>query len=145
APRAHRAPYPHATAPPNERHLPPNFSAAGVHRLVAGAALTWGRTTAKGTGFDIDLQVDPVEVPTFADTPAGDHRSFVDRRTFFGVYVNGEWTPVRFLTLTGGARYDRVSERLFAMGQEVGAPNADVSRDSRSDGQWSGGLSALGR
>ena len=136
---------PQETDVSNDLHLTTSFSAAGVHRLVAGAALTWGRTTAKGTGFDIDLQVDPVEVPTFADTPAGDHRSFVDRRTFFGVYVNDEWTPVRFLTLTGGARYDRGSERLFAMGQEVGAPNADVSRDSRSDGQWSGGLSALGR
>jgi len=136
---------PQETDVSNDLHVTTRFSAAGVHRLVAGAALTWGRTTAKGTGFDIDLQVDPVEVPTFADTPAGDHRSFVDRRTFFGVYVNDEWTPVRFLTLTGGARYDRVSERLFAMGQEVGAPNADVSRDSRSDGQWSGSLSALGR
>jgi iron complex outermembrane receptor protein len=129
----------------DDLHVTTSFSAAGVHRLVAGAALTWGRTTAKGTGFDIDLQVDPVDVPDSASTPAGDHRSFVDRRTFFGVYVNDEWTPVRFLTLTGGARYDRASERLFAMGQEVGAPSADVSRDSRSDGKWSGGLSALGR
>jgi iron complex outermembrane receptor protein len=129
----------------DDLYVTTSFSAAGVHRLVAGAALTWGRTTAKGTGFDIDLQVDPVDVPDFASTPAGDHRSFVDRRTFFGVYVNDEWSPVRFLTLTGGARYDQVSERLFAKGQEVGDPNADVSRDSRSEGHWSGGLSALGR
>ena len=129
----------------DDLHATMNFSAAGTHRIVAGGALTWGRTTAEGTGFDIDLQIDPVEVPTFAETPAGDHRSFVDRRTFFGVYINDEWTPARFLTFTGGARYDRVSERLFAKGQEVGDPEADVSRDSRSDGQWSGGVSALGR
>ena len=136
---------PQETDVSDDLHVTTRFSAAGVHRLVAGAALTWGRTTAKGTGFDIDLRVDPVDVPDFASTPAGDHLSFVDRRTFFGVYVNDEWTPVRFLTLTGGARYDRVSERLFAKVQEVGAPNADVSRDFRSDGQWSGGLSALVR
>jgi iron complex outermembrane recepter protein len=129
----------------DDLHVTTTFSAAGSHRLVAGAALTWGRTTAKGTGFDIDLQIDPVEVPDFADTPAGDHRSFVDRRTFFGVYANDEWTPVRFLTVTGGARYDRVSEKLVAKAQEVSDPEEDVSRDSRSEGSWSGGLSSLAR
>ncbi len=126
-------------------HAVGNFEAAGHHRLVAGAALTWGRTTASGTGFDFTLHVDPVIVPSFADIPAGDHRSFVDRRTFFGVYVNDEWTPVKAFTLTAGARYDRVSESLFARGQEVGAPDAAVSRDSRSDGKWSGGLAGLVR
>ena len=136
---------PRETDVSNDLHVTTAFSAAGSHRLVGGAALTWGRTTAKGTGFDIDLRIDPVDVPEFAETPAGDHRSFVDRRTFFGLYVNDEWTPVRFLTLTGGARYDRVSEKLFAQAQEVGDPDVDVSRDSRSEGQWSGGLSALGR
>ncbi len=126
-------------------HLVANFEGAGKHRLVGGAALTWGRTTAVGTGFDIELQIDPVEVPRFSETPTGDNRSFRDRRTFFGVYVNDEWTPLDRLTITGGARYDRVSETLFAQGQEVGAPEPDVTNDSKSDGQWSGGLSALGR
>ena len=126
-------------------HLTANFDAAGPHRLVGGAALTWGRTTAVGTGFDIDLQIDPVVVPEFADTPTGDHRSFTDRRTFFGIYVNDEWTPVKFFTLTAGARYDNVSEKLFAQGQEVGEPEPDISADSRSDGQWSGGVSGLFR
>jgi iron complex outermembrane recepter protein len=136
---------PHETDVYDDLHLVANFTAAGKHRLVGGAALTWGRTTADGTGFDIDLQIDPVVVPNFADTPTGDNRSFVDRRTFFGLYVNDEWTPISFLTLTAGARYDNVSENLFAQGQEVGAPEPDISRDSRSDGQWSGGLSALVR
>lgn len=129
----------------DDLHVSSVFEAAGHHRVVAGAALTWGRTRATGTGFDIDLQIDPVVVPTFAGTPVGDNRSFVDRRTFFGVYVNDEWTPFRALTLTGGARYDRVSETLFAQGQEVGDPDVEISRDSRSDGQWSGGLAALVR
>jgi iron complex outermembrane receptor protein len=129
----------------DDLHLVANFSAAGKHRLVGGAALTWGRTIATGAGFDIDLQIDPVVVPKFSETPAGDHRSFVDRRTFVGLYVNDEWTPVHFLTVTAGARFDRVSEALFAQGQEVGAPAPAISRDERSDGKWSGGLAALVR
>ena len=126
-------------------HLVTTFSGAGKHRLVGGTALTWGRTTAKGTGFDIELQIDPVVVPDFADTEVGDHRSFADRRTFLGFYVNDEWTPVRFLTITGGARYDHVEEKLVARGQEVGDPEENVSRDERSEGHWSGGLSLLAR
>ena len=74
-------------------HLIANFEGAGKHRVVGGVALTWGRTTATGTGFDIELQIDPVVVPSFAETPTGDNRSFRDRRTFFGLYVNDEWTP----------------------------------------------------
>ena len=129
---------PHETDVYDDLHLVASFEAAGRHRVVGGAALTWGRTTAEGTGFDIDLQIDPVVVPPFAQTPTGDNRSFVDRRTFVGFYVNDEWTPIRALTITGGARFDSVSEKLFAQGQEVGAPEPDISRDSRSDGQWSG-------
>ena len=126
-------------------HLTASFEAAGHHRLVGGAALTWGRTVAKGEGFDFTVQLDPVAVPNLGDIPAGDHRSFVDRRTFFGVYVNDEWTPLGPLTITAGARFDSVSESLFAKAQEAGAPEPDVSRDSRSDGQWSGGIAALAR
>jgi iron complex outermembrane receptor protein len=126
-------------------HLVANFSGAGSHRLVGGAALTWGRTTAEGTGFDIDLQIDPVVVPDFDETAPGDHRSFVDRRTFLGFYVNDEWTPVPFLTVTGGARYDHVEEKLFAKAQEVGDPEEEISRDERAEGHWSGGLSLLAR
>ena len=129
----------------DDLHLLARFDAAGSHRLVAGAAITWGRTTASGEGFDFQVQLDPIEAPKLGDIPAGDHRSFNDRRTFFGLYVNDEWTPATWFTLTAGARRDWVSESLFARGQEVGAPEADVSRDSRSDAQWSGGISGLFR
>ena len=129
----------------DDLHLRANFDAAGSHRLVAGAALTWGRTTAAGEGFDFQVQLDPISVPELGDIPAGDHRSFVDRRTFFGIYVNDEWTPVPWFTLTAGARRDWVSESLFAQAQEFDAPEPDVSRDSRSDAQWSGGVSGLAR
>jgi len=129
----------------DDLHFRADFDAAGHHRLVGGAALTWGRTTASGEGFDFEVQLDPVEVPKLGDIPAGDHRSFRDRRTFFGLYVNDEWTPVPWFTLTAGARRDWVSESLFARGQEVGDPEADETRDSRSDAQWSGGLSGLFR
>jgi len=136
---------PHETDVYEDLHLVSNFEGAGKHRLVGGAALTWGRTTAAGNGFDIELQIDPVQVPSYADTPPGDNRSFNDRRTFFGLYVNDEWTPIDRLTITGGARYDWVSETLHAQQQEIGTPEPDVSNDSKSDGQWSGGLAALGR
>ena len=67
-------------------------------------------------------------MPNISDIPHGDDRSFHDRRTFGGFYVNDEWTPVPFLTITGGARYDLTSESLYAQQQEVGAPEPDVSR-----------------
>jgi iron complex outermembrane receptor protein len=129
----------------DDLHVVANFEAAGHHRLVGGAALTWGRTRASGYGFDVEVQIDPVIVPDLSSVPAGDHRSFVDRRTFAGFYVNDEWTPLDFLTITAGARYDRVSESLFAKQQEVGDPSADTAKDNRTDGQWSGGVSVLGR
>jgi outer membrane receptor protein involved in Fe transport len=126
-------------------HILANFQGAGSHRLVAGAALTWGRTVAAGTGFDFTVGLDPIDVPALGDIPVGDHRSFNDRRTFFGIYVNDEWNPLPWLEITAGARHDWVEEELFAKGQEVGDPEAGVSRDSRSDAQWSGGLSGLFR
>ncbi len=122
------------------------FQAAGSHKLVGGLGLTWGRTTASGTGFDFDLVVSPVPiVPSLDQIPVGDHRSFQDRRTFWGFYVNDEWTPVAPLTITAGARYDLTSEALQATQQEVGTPAPDVSTDSRSGGAWSGGVSAVYR
>lgn len=120
------------------------FAAAGKHRLVGGAAITWGRTTAAGHGFDFDLTVTPVPiVPKLEDIPPGDNRNFNDRRTFAGFYVNDEWTPTPRLTFTGGARYDITSEALTAFGQEIGELTGVTIRDSRRDGQWSGGVSAL--
>ncbi len=119
---------------------------AGTHRLVGGIGLTWGRTTASGTGFDFDLVVSPVPiVPSLDEIPVGDHRSFEDRRTFWGFYLNDEWSPVTWLTVTAGARYDLTSEALSAVQQETTAPAPDVANDSRSDGAFSGGVSALFR
>ncbi|HET9794637.1 MAG TPA: TonB-dependent receptor [Thermoanaerobaculia bacterium] len=126
-------------------HFLGNFSAAGSHRLVAGAALTWGRTVATGTGFDFTVGLDPIAVPGLGDVPAGDHRSFNDRRTFFGIYANDEWNPLPWLEITAGARHDWVSEDLFAKAQEFDAPEPTASRDARSDAQWSGGISGLFR
>ena len=122
------------------------FKAAGTHHLVGGIGLTWGRTTATGTGFDFNLLVSPVPVvPSLGQIPVGDNRSFEDRRTFWGFYVNDEWTPLTWLTITAGARYDLTSEALQASGQEVGTPAPDVTTDSQSNGAWSGGVSGLFR
>jgi outer membrane receptor protein involved in Fe transport len=129
----------------DDLHVAADFEAAGRHQLVAGGAITWGRTTASGTGFDIDLTLVPVVVPNLNDVPAGDHRSFQDRRTFLGFYLNDEWTSISRLTVTAGARYDSTSEALTAFGQEVGEPTGTLVTDERTDGQWSGGASALVR
>ncbi len=116
----------------------------GSHRLVAGTAVTWGRTTSAGTGFDLALTTgsSPV-VPSWDSLPVGDTRSAEDRRTFWGFYANDTWTPWPLLSLTFGARYDRTSETLSATMQETGTPSPDSAGDSRTDGKWSGGVSAL--
>ncbi len=122
------------------------FDGGGKHRLVGGAALTWGRTTADGHGFDFDLTLGshPV-VPKLEDIAFGDNRNFNDRRTFVGVYANDEWTPIPRLTVAGGARYDSASESLHVFQQEIGTPTPDIVDDSHRDGQFSGGVSALFR
>ena len=122
-----------------------SFEGLGHHELVAGAALTWGHTRASGIGFDFDqLLSDRSSIPNVDAIPVGDHRSFDDKRTFFGLYAHHEWTPVHAVSLSGGGRFDQVSEKLTAFGQEVGSP-AVTTEDSRSQGAWSGDVGALVR
>jgi outer membrane receptor protein involved in Fe transport len=121
------------------------LEAGGHHELVAGAAITWGHTEASGIGFDFDqLLSNPASIPALDAIPVGDHRSFDDKRTFFGAYAHDEWTPVRALSVSGGGRFDQVSEDLSAFGQEVGFP-AVTTADSKSTGAWSGDIGALVR
>lgn len=117
------------------------------HELVTGAALTWGRTTATGIGFDVDESLAAMgrNTPALQDIPVGDHRSFSDDRTFFGVYAHDAWTPMSMFTLSGGGRWDRAHEKLHAFGQEVGAPDAAITDDEKTSSAWSGDLSALVR
>lgn len=121
------------------------FSAAGAHEFVTGVAVTLGRTDAAGIGFDFEQQTgDPGSIPRWDEVPVGDHRSFEDRRTFWGFYAHDAWTPARALTLSAGGRRDATREKLRAVAQEVGfAPEA--SDDSREDSAWSGDLAALVR
>ena len=122
-----------------------DFELGGDHRLVGGAALTYGRTTADGIGFDFDqLLSDRSSIPDLSTIPVGDNRSFEDTRTFFGVYAHDEWSPAARLTLSGGGRYDNTSEKLHAFGQEVG-DTATISDDSKTKGAWSGDIAALVR
>ena len=122
-----------------------SFEAGGRHELVTGASITWGRTQAAGIGYDFTEDVNhPGSAPNVNDVTVGDHRSFDDRRTFMGLYAHHEWTPVRTFTLSGGGRFDQVSEKLSAFGQEVGSPALTTS-DSRTDGDWSGDLGAVVR
>jgi iron complex outermembrane receptor protein len=120
---------------------------AGKHQWVAGAALTWGKTTADGMGFDFDQQLgDPNSIPEFSTIPVGDIRSFWDHRTFVGVYAHDEYAVHERVTLSGGIRYDATSEKLHAQAQEQvpGSP-LEVADDSRSDSDWSGDVGALVR
>src|SRR5262249_21694308 len=137
---------PQETTVYHDAHVIEEFAAAGKHRLVGGVALTWGRTTADGHGFDFEFTTgeNPV-IPNLGDIPFGDNRNFNDRRTFVGIYVNDEWTPIPQLTFSGGARFDHVSEKLHVFQQQIGTPEPDIVDDSRSDGQWSGGIGAVSR
>jgi outer membrane receptor protein involved in Fe transport len=122
-----------------------HFKASGLHELVGGAAVTWGRTEASGIGFDFEQLLSNYTTPDGKDdVPVGDHRSFDDHRTFLGVYLHDDWTPVERFTLGGGGRYDHVSETLDASGQEVGGP-LETAHDSQTQGAWSGDLTALVR
>ena len=123
------------------------FFGLGPHELVGGAALTWGKTTADGRGFDFDQQgSDPASVPQAGAVPVGDLRSFEDRRTYLGLYAHDEWTPQTYFTLSGGGRYDLTSEKLHAQAQEQSPLGPlELADDSRDDGAWSGDLSGLVR
>ncbi len=117
----------------------------GKHEWVTGAAITWGRTTSTGIGFDIEQDpADPNSIPVFADVPVGDNRAFQDRRTFIGAYAHDEWTPAKALTLSGGGRWDRANEKLHGFGQEVGG-DPKLADDARTDQAWSGDIAALVR
>jgi iron complex outermembrane receptor protein len=129
-----------------DAHLAASFQAAGQHKLVGGAALTWGNTSAYGHGFDFELQVTPEPVvPDYADIPYGDNRNFKDQRTFIGLYVNDQWTPVWWFTLSAGARYDITSETLHVFQQEIGDPSFDTVDETSNKDAWSGGVSGVFR
>ncbi|HTY41039.1 MAG TPA: TonB-dependent receptor [Thermoanaerobaculia bacterium] len=124
----------------DDLHLVTTFQAAGTHRLVGGAAITTGRIESSGTSFDFDFQIDPVIVPNLTDIPATGAQTLKDDRTFIGLYVNDQWTPVPYLTISAGARYDITSETETVFSTDDGASQATKHAD-----QWSGGGSILGR
>jgi outer membrane receptor protein involved in Fe transport len=138
--------YPTETTWYDDAHVVTCFEAAGAHKLVGGASLTWGSTTAYGHGFDFELQVTPFPVvPNYGDIPFGDNRNFKDQRTFVGLYVNDQWTPAWWFTLSAGARYDITSETLHVFQQEIGDPNFDVVDETSDKNAWSGGVSGVFR
>jgi iron complex outermembrane recepter protein len=136
---------PRETTAFEDARLVSHFDMAGAHELVTGAALTWGRTVAAGEGFDFDQELgDAASIPDLGDIPAGDLRSFEDRRTFFGVYAHDEWSASPWLVLSGGGRYDDTNEKLHAQAQEQ-APGSplEVADDARTNAAWSGDIAAL--
>jgi outer membrane receptor protein involved in Fe transport len=118
---------------------------AGRHELVTGASLTWGQTKADGHGFDFDQDLlDPASIPNASDVPPGDNRSFDDTRTYFGFYAHDEWTPSRYVTISGGGRFDQANEDLNTTFEELSVPTPVVkTSDSQNINDWSGDIGAL--
>jgi len=146
-PEAGVALYPKQDLVYDDLRLVSHLDLAGPHELVTGGALTYGKVTADGEGFDIDVRLsDPSSIPDLGAVPAGDLRSFHDKRTFGGIYAHDEWTPVRMLSIGGGGRWDHVDETLHAQAQEQdGVSPLEVADDSRTESAWSGNLSGLVR
>ena len=124
----------------DDLHVVTNFQAAGSHRLVGGASITTGRIDSSGSTFDFDFQVDPVNVPNLTDIPRTGLQTLKEDRTFIGLYLNDQWTPVSYLTISGGARYDMTSDTQTVFSTDQGDSQATKHAD-----QWSGGGSILGR
>ncbi len=127
----------------DDAHIVTTFEAAGQHRLVGGAALTWGQTTAEGHGFDFDFEIDPEDIPVYGTFPFGDNRNFKDTRTFVGIYVNDQWTPVPWFTLTVGGREDFTKESLDVFQQEIGDDEAEEVHDESNVNRFSWGVSGM--
>ena len=116
----------------------------GDHELVAGTALTLGRTrgTRREIRFDQVLSKYP-DIPNIDQEPVLDSGDFEDMRVFLGVYAHDAWTPMPQLTLEGGARFDFTSEELET---EVDLPGGPVQvKDNKEGSDVSGDVSALVR
>ena len=135
--------YPKETVVYDDAHVVATFDAAGQHRLVGGAALTWGQTNAEGHGFDFDFQIDPQVIPVYGTFPFGDNRNFKDTRTFVGLYVNDQWTPVKWFTLTLGGREDFTKESLDVFQQEIGDDEFEEVHDESNVNRFSWGVSGM--
>ena len=137
---------PHETTLFEDARLVSSFTLAGRHEGVGGAAVTWGRTTADGIGFDFDQDInDPGSIPDVGAIPPGDIRSFNDRRTFLGVYAHDEWTPAPAITIAGGGRWDHAAEKLHAQAHELSTDQLAVSDDERTSRAWSRRPASAGR
>ncbi len=118
--------------------------ALGEHRLVAGAAVTWGRVRSDGYAFSFETPFSPAPaIPSLDQVEHEGDRSFDDRRAFVGAYLHDEWTPVPRLTITGGVRFDSATETLHTTQTEDGVSAA--SEESRRDTGFSGDLSVMWR
>jgi iron complex outermembrane receptor protein len=121
-----------------------SFDGKGTHEVVAGTALTWGKTRGTGREYRFDqLLSDYSGIPSVDQLTPIDERDFEDMRVLVGVYAHDAWTPVPRFTLEGGGRFDFVSEELET---EADLPGGPVQvKDNREDSDFSGDISALAR
>jgi outer membrane receptor protein involved in Fe transport len=121
-----------------------SFEGKGMHEVVTGTALTWGKTRGTGREYRFDQRLsDDSSIPSVDQLTPIDERDFEDMRVFLGVYAHDAWTPVPRFTLEGGGRFDFVSEELETEADLAGGP-VQV-KDNREDTDFSGDLSALVR
>ena len=117
----------------------------GRHEVVTGASLTWGHTKGDGHGFDFDQDItNAASIPSSTGQPYGDNRSFDDTRTYFGFYAHDEWAPSKYVTLSGGGRFDQANEDLKTSFEELSVPSPIVTTsESKNVNDWSGDIGAM--
>jgi len=121
-----------------------NLQGSGTHEVVAGTALTFGKTKGKGSELRFDQLMSAYpSIPNLDQVPTIDDRDFEDMRLFLGVYAHDAWTPTWRLTLEGGARFDFTSEELETEVDLAGGPV--LVKDNKEGSDVSGDFSVLVR
>ena len=82
-------------------------------------------------------------IPVYGTFPFGDNRNFKDTRTFVGLYVNEQWTPVKWFTLTLGGREDFTKESLDVFQQEIGDDEFEEVHDESNVNRFSWGVAGM--
>ena len=118
--------YPKETVVYDDAHVVAKFDAAGQAPAGRRRRADVGQDDGRGPRLRLRFPDRPAGRPRSTATfPFGDNRNFKDSRTFVGLYVNDQWTPIGWFTLTVGGREDFTKETLHVFQQEIGDPNFD--------------------
>lgn len=106
--------------------------AMGAVDWIAGADWLYGRGLQRSKNFEYAVFPDGSNAPDTHDLPIDESTVLTDRRNFAGLYVQAVARPTSSLTLLGGIRLNRTSERRCG-GEEEGdeRPSADECQKRR--------------